>query len=170
MLDQNPKMFRKLRESGEFERFLQLKANEAHRLYQELTRDAPRLPNGEPTLQSAREAEEHVRAMMFEFPDDTGTAEQDETKALFHEEPPQENDDPESSMKFAPSQHLRMAALLQKKGDGAARPEEGEEAVGDGQRVSDTGTESRGEESQSSPVAAAEKDETDWPIRSRSGP
>jgi hypothetical protein len=68
MQDQNPKMFRNLRESGELDRFVQMKANEAHRLFLELTKDAPRGPDGQPTMQAAREAEEQIKGMMFEFP------------------------------------------------------------------------------------------------------
>jgi len=68
MQDQNLKMYRELQKSGELDRFVEMKANEAHLLYLELTKEAPRLPNGEPTMQAAREAEERVKAMMFEFP------------------------------------------------------------------------------------------------------
>jgi hypothetical protein len=75
-----------LRDSGELDRFVNVKAQEASRLYQSLLSQGPQPP----TLMSEREAEERVKAMMFEFPDDTGTAKQDETKALFHEEPLQE--------------------------------------------------------------------------------
>jgi len=88
MQEQNRKMYRHLRDTGELDRFIQLKANEAHRLYLELTRDTPTGPDGQLTLQAAREAEEQVKAMMFEFPDVTTTAEQDELKALFNEVPP----------------------------------------------------------------------------------
>jgi hypothetical protein len=86
MQDQNRKMYRRLRDSGELDQFVNMKAQEASRLYQSLLSQGPQPP----TLMSEREAEERVKAMMFEFPDDTGTAKQDETKALFHEEPPQE--------------------------------------------------------------------------------
>ena len=87
MQDQNPKMYRTLKKAGELERFVQLKANEAHKLYLELTKDAPKGPDGQPTLQAAREAEEEVKAMMFEFPDDMLTPRQDEANALFNETP-----------------------------------------------------------------------------------
>jgi hypothetical protein len=63
-----------------------VKAQEASRLYRSLLSQGPQPP----TLMSEREAEERVKAMMFEFPDDTGTAKQDETKTLFHVEPPQD--------------------------------------------------------------------------------
>lgn len=87
MQDQNPKMYRALKKAGELERFVQLKANEAHRLYLEITKDAPKGPDGQPTLQAAREAEHQVRALMFEFPDDMLTNWQDEKNALFNERP-----------------------------------------------------------------------------------
>jgi hypothetical protein len=106
MQDQNPKMYRRLRDSGELDRFVNLKAQEASKLYHLLLSQGPQPP----TLMSQREAAERVKAMMFEFPDDTGTAKQDETKALFHEEPPQGQ-----PMPFSSSQHLNMAALLDEK-------------------------------------------------------
>jgi hypothetical protein len=87
MQDQNPKMYRALKKAGDLERFLTLKANEAHRLYLEITKDAPKDQTGQPTLQAAREAEEQVKAMMFEFPDDMLTNWQDEKNALFQDQP-----------------------------------------------------------------------------------
>lgn len=89
MQDQNMKMYRALKKSGDLHRFVQLKANEARRLYLELTRDAPKQANGQPTMQAAREAEERVQAMMFEFPDDMLTNWQEEQIALFDEKPAQ---------------------------------------------------------------------------------
>ncbi len=71
MQEQNPKMYRRLKASGELERFVQLKADEARRLFLELTKDAPKNPGGFPSLPWAREAEEQVLAMMLEFPDDS---------------------------------------------------------------------------------------------------
>lgn len=90
MQDQNPKMYRRLRDSGELMRFVQLKAGEAHRMLVDLLKDAPKGPNGQPTTQAEREAEEQVRAVMFEFPDDQMTPKQSEAKALFDETPPQQ--------------------------------------------------------------------------------
>jgi hypothetical protein len=84
MQAQNPKMYRRLRDSGELDRYVNLKAQEASRLYQAILSQGPQPP----TLIDEREAEERVKAMMFEFTDDTGTAEQDETNALFREAPP----------------------------------------------------------------------------------
>jgi hypothetical protein len=86
MQEQNPKMYRRLRDSGELDRFVNLKAQEASRMYQSLLSEGPQPP----TLVSEREAEEYVKAAMFQFPNDMGTAKQDQDKALFHEEPPQE--------------------------------------------------------------------------------
>jgi len=68
MQDQNLKMYRELQTRGELDRFVEMKANEAHLLYLELTKDAPRGPDGRPAMQAAREAEELVKGMMFEFP------------------------------------------------------------------------------------------------------
>jgi hypothetical protein len=68
MQDQNPKMYRRLRDSGELDRFVNLKAQEASRLYQDILSQGPQPP----TLMSEREAEERVKAMMFEFPDNDG--------------------------------------------------------------------------------------------------
>jgi hypothetical protein len=84
MQSQNPKMYRRLRDSGELDRFVNLKAQEASRIYQSLLAEGPQPP----TLMSKREAEERTKGMMFEFPDDAMTAEQDEHKALFNERPP----------------------------------------------------------------------------------
>src|SRR6266851_1568837 len=71
MQDQNPKLYRRLRDSGELDRLVEMKAREANQLYQKILADQPK------TLQAEREAAEHVRAMMFEFPDDMMTATQE---------------------------------------------------------------------------------------------
>jgi hypothetical protein len=70
MKRQNPQMYRRLYRRGELDRFIQLKAQEAHRLYQAMLAEGPQPP----TLMSRREAEERVKAMMFEFPDDADAA------------------------------------------------------------------------------------------------
>lgn len=88
MQDQNQKLYRRLRDSGELDRFVEMKAREAHRMFQELTKDAPK-ENGYPKQPFAREAEEQVKAALFEFPDDMMTNKQDEAKALFDETPAQ---------------------------------------------------------------------------------
>lgn len=83
MQDQNPKLYRRLRDSGELDRLVELKAQEASRLYQSLMADKPK------TLQAEREAEEQVKGMMFEFPDDLNPPKVDETNALLNEKPVQ---------------------------------------------------------------------------------
>lgn len=88
MQEQNPKLYRRLRDSGELDRFVEMKAREAARMFQELTKDAPK-ENGYPKQPFAREAEEQVRAAMFEFPDDMETNKRDEVKALMDERPVQ---------------------------------------------------------------------------------
>ena len=89
MQEQNLPMYRRLKASGELERFVQLKANEAHRLFLELTKDAPKEPSGYPSQPFAREAEEQIKAALFEFPNDSLSPRADEQNALFHETPPQ---------------------------------------------------------------------------------
>lgn len=83
MQDQNPKLYRRLRDSGELDRYVNLKAQEAHRLLTSILEHKPK------TLQAEREAEEQVRSLMFEFPDDMNSQRQDEQKALFNETPTQ---------------------------------------------------------------------------------
>ena len=79
MQDQNPKLYRRLRDSGELDRLVNLKAQEASRLYQLLMSSKPQ------TLQNERETEDQVRAMMFEFPDDLSLPKVDEQRALLNE-------------------------------------------------------------------------------------
>lgn len=68
MRERAPKMFNQLRRSGEMDAHLQMKSEEAHRMFEELTADEPKLPNGLPTSQSAiREAEEIVLATLINF-------------------------------------------------------------------------------------------------------
>lgn len=83
MQEQNPKLYRRLDKAGELDRFVELKAREAAKMFQELTKDAPKEPGGYPEQPWAREAEERVKAALFEFPDDMMTNSQDEKKALF---------------------------------------------------------------------------------------
>lgn len=83
MQDQNPKLYRRLRDSGQLDHFVNLKAREASRLLREIMADKPK------TLQAEREAEEQVRSLMFEFPDDMNSPRKDEQKALFNETPAQ---------------------------------------------------------------------------------
>jgi hypothetical protein len=60
MQEQNPKMYRRLRDSGELDRFVNLKAQEASRLYQSLLAERPQPP----TMMSKREAEEQVKGLI----------------------------------------------------------------------------------------------------------
>lgn len=87
MQDQNPKMYRALKKAGELDRFVQMKANEARRMYLELTKDAPKESNGQPTMQARREAEEQIRGLLFEFPDDMMTNWQEEKNSLQQDQP-----------------------------------------------------------------------------------
>ena len=82
MQEQNPKLYRRLDKAKELDRFVELKAREAAKMFQELTKDAPKEPGGYPKQPWAREAEEQVKASLFEFPDDMGTNKQDEATAL----------------------------------------------------------------------------------------
>lgn len=78
MQDQNPKLYRRLRDSGDLDRLVNLKAQEASRLYKAIMEHKP------PTMQNEREAEEQVRSLMFEFPDDL-SQKLDEKAALLNE-------------------------------------------------------------------------------------
>ena len=71
MRDRAPKMFNQLVRSGQIEAHLQEKSAEAHRMFRELTPEAPTLPNGVPKDPWAREAEEAVLATLIEFPSDS---------------------------------------------------------------------------------------------------
>jgi hypothetical protein len=84
MQQQNRELYRRLRDSGELDRFVEMKAREAAEMYQAILQEGPQPP----TLPMKREAEERVQAEMFQFPDDMATAEQDEAKALFDDIPP----------------------------------------------------------------------------------
>lgn len=85
MQEQNPKLYRRLRDSGELDRLVNMKAREAVLLYQKILAENPQPP----TLATKREAEEQVKAIVFEFPDDMLTPNQDEKNALFNEAPEQ---------------------------------------------------------------------------------
>jgi hypothetical protein len=80
-----PKMFQELSKSGELDEFVQLKAMEAHRLFLELTKDAPKGSGGGPAQPWRREAEEQVMALMLEFDQSDTSPSQDERKALLNE-------------------------------------------------------------------------------------
>ena len=68
MSDQAPKMFNRLRRTGALDAHANRKSEEAHQLFDDLTADAPKLPNGLPKLPYRREAEELVFATLIEFP------------------------------------------------------------------------------------------------------
>ncbi len=80
-----PKMFQELSKSGELEEFVQLKAMEAHRLFLELTKDAPKGSGGGPAQPWRREAEEQVMALMLEFDQSDTSPSRDERKALLND-------------------------------------------------------------------------------------
>jgi hypothetical protein len=84
MQEQNLKLYRRLRDSGELDGFVEMKAREAAEMYQAMLQEGPQPP----TLAMEREAQERVQAEMFQFSDDTTTAEQDEAKTLFGDIPP----------------------------------------------------------------------------------
>lgn len=124
MREQNPKLFRRLSRSGELDRFVEMKSGEAAKLFQELTKHAPKEPGGYPQQPWAREAEEHVKALLFEFPDDQTGAEQDENNAfneLLQPQPPgmpASNRKPsmtDQGMRFGSGQHQKMADILYQK-------------------------------------------------------
>jgi hypothetical protein len=68
MRDQAPAMFNQLRRSGGMEEHLSQKRQEAKRLFEDLTRDAPKLPNGLPEDPYRGQAERQVLELLIEFP------------------------------------------------------------------------------------------------------
>lgn len=82
MREQAPKMFNRLRRTGAMEVHLQQKSEEAHRLFAELTANAPKLQNGLPMQPYFREAEEIVFAALIEFPPDDETGRTDPVAKL----------------------------------------------------------------------------------------
>jgi hypothetical protein len=68
MRQQDPKEFMALRRAGKLDQHVQEKAEEASRLLKELLARAPRDSHGEVSLAARREAEEHVRATLIDFP------------------------------------------------------------------------------------------------------
>ncbi len=67
MREQAPKMFNQLRRTGALDAHVKPKSKEAHRLFADLTADAPTLPSGYPKEPWAREAEQQVFATLIEF-------------------------------------------------------------------------------------------------------
>lgn len=68
MRDQDPRGFNQLVRSGKMEEFLAAREQEAGRLLKQLLGPAEKGPDGKPTMAAQREAEEHVRAVMLDFP------------------------------------------------------------------------------------------------------
>lgn len=67
---QAPKTFRSLVRTGAIDEHLQQKSAEAHRMFEQLTANAPKLPSGYPREPWAREAEEIVMSTLIEFSQD----------------------------------------------------------------------------------------------------
>ena len=90
MRDQAPKMFNRLRRTGGLSQHLKEKSAEAHRMYDELAKNLPKLPNGLVRgAQNRQEIEEQVFATLIEFPPDNPKDDQipgDQTPT-FHPEP-----------------------------------------------------------------------------------
>lgn len=68
MRERAPKMFNQLRRSGALDAHVHQKAEEARRLFNELTADAPKLPNGLPKASYRVAAEQQVMETLIEFP------------------------------------------------------------------------------------------------------
>lgn len=79
MREQAPKMFNRLRRTGALDAHVSKVAAEARRMYAELAKDKPKLPNGLVKSASDRQQiEERVFAALIEFPPDDAES-QDET-------------------------------------------------------------------------------------------
>ena len=79
MREQAPKMFNWLRRTGALSAHLKAKSAEAHRMFDDLAKDKPKLPNG--ALRSPSDQQqivEQVFAALIEFPSDDPDC-QDET-------------------------------------------------------------------------------------------
>ena len=86
MRQQAPKMFNRLSREGKLQAFVDEKAKEASRLFEELTKDAPKEKGGYPKEPQASEAQEAVMAAMLEFPNHEETTRQtDERSAMLNE-------------------------------------------------------------------------------------
>ena len=70
MSEQAPKMFMRLRRTGALDKHLQDKSIEAHRMYDELTVNAPKLASGQPAMPYHQIAERQVMETLIEFPPD----------------------------------------------------------------------------------------------------
>jgi hypothetical protein len=91
MRDRAPQMFKELTKSGELLAFAEQKTKEAHRLFRELLRqNRPEGKDGKPSLRQEREAEEQVKAQLFEFPSAASLdphTEKDELRAMLGTRP-----------------------------------------------------------------------------------
>ena len=75
MREQAPRMYNRLIRTGKMDAHLDEKSGEAHRMLEELTKDAPKLPNGLPENPYLIQAEQLVLETLIEFPpDDEPTA------------------------------------------------------------------------------------------------
>jgi len=87
MRQQAPKMFNRLNREGKLQAFVDEKAKEASRLFEELTKDAPKEKGGYPKEPQASEAIEAVMSQMLEFPNHEETTRQsDERSAMLNEQ------------------------------------------------------------------------------------
>lgn len=82
MRERAPRMFNRLRRTAALEGHLNQKGAEAQRMYEELTADAPKLPNGLPEQPYRRQAEEAVLATLIEFPPEDGAEPEDPLEKL----------------------------------------------------------------------------------------
>jgi hypothetical protein len=64
----DPKGFNSLTRSGRMDAHLTAMGLEAQKLLDQMLAQAPKDQYGKPTMQAVREAEEHVRAIMLDFP------------------------------------------------------------------------------------------------------
>ncbi len=82
MREQAPKMFSRLRRTGALDAFAAKKAVEARRMYDELAKAKPKLPNGLVESASDRQQiEEQVFAALIEFPPDNADSLDEMNKA-----------------------------------------------------------------------------------------
>jgi hypothetical protein len=68
MQEQAPAMMRELQAAGKLDDHLKAKVVEAHRMYEDLTKGAPKYPNGLVKEPENREAQDQVRGALIEFP------------------------------------------------------------------------------------------------------
>jgi hypothetical protein len=87
MRDQDPERFKRLSQNGQLLEQANLKARQAEKMFRDLTDGLPRDETGQLSLQASREAEEQVKAAMFEFQDSQTSPKQDEQDALRGDRP-----------------------------------------------------------------------------------